>query len=175
MAFLEDLGRLAARRRGVAHWDAECIATDFAAHILTHRRWQLRAPRSLTSNYLSRAANWFAGQEARRLRRDAFDIDASAEGEAEALPIEAALAARTTAALILVAARHLEREDALLFRLCIIEERDCAAAARILGCQPAACWKRLERLRRRIRTAAGGGAMSKGRARVTLPAPGAFL
>jgi hypothetical protein len=150
---LRGLGSAAARACGFSGHDANEVGVDFAACLIAGEWTTLTLPARGEPDLRARvrlAAHWYA-LRAWRVRRRIADAELTLERGAEIdVPPQLSDAEDSIAvATAWIAGRP--AGDRQLYEVCIIQGKDCHAAADALGCTPAAARKRLERLRRQLR------------------------
>jgi DNA-directed RNA polymerase specialized sigma24 family protein len=150
---LRTLGAAAARARGFSALDADEVGVDFAACLLAGE-WTTLTSSCAGGGHLDArvrlAARWYALRAWRmrlRITEREIALEPGAQGD---VPVPRS-GADSCVAVVTAWIGGRPAKDRLLYELCIIEGDSCAAAAKALGCTPAAARKRLERLRSQLR------------------------
>jgi DNA-directed RNA polymerase specialized sigma24 family protein len=161
---LRRLGEVYAKRRGLSGFDADAAGVDFAAYILIERASDLQSYPGNKSYYLRRAAKWFVANLCRGLQSDRT-VPLMIETETsqwEILPEAAQRLVSPSAQDVVMEelawdevddlVRGYPEKDRQLHQRCFKDGLNCQEAADDLNWNAAAARKRMERLRRRLKT-----------------------
>jgi len=148
---LRQVGEAAARRQGLQSGDVDAAGIDFAAYLLVRLSHLSTVPDLAIPAYLRTSARRFVAREAARLSQECLPlVSETVLGQLD--PWEDMVATRLLAGEIGAAADTLPEAERHLYSVCLVEGHDCAEAAALLGCSHVAARKRLERLKRRLRS-----------------------
>jgi DNA-directed RNA polymerase specialized sigma24 family protein len=183
---LRRLGEIYAKRRGLRGFDADAAGVDFAAYILVERISDLRDYPGNKSYYLRRAARWFIANLARSLQSDRT-VPLMVETEVSQWEIHPEAAERLVSPSVqdvlmeqlawdevdhIVAG--FPEKDQQLYQRCFKDGLNCQEAADDLSWNAAATRKRMERLRRRLKTALGSASSVSGAASSSTTVPPSY-